>query len=180
MALEDLVSPYDIPSGSVFHFALAVPDLPAAMDLLGPALQLDWTSIWSMTREMETPEGHTSDELQAVYSRQGPPYVELVSGQAGGFFAAEDGARLHHVGYIVDDVRAEAERLQALGLTIWSLNASSAFVTNELRVGRGCSPPASGLNASSAFVTNELGVTLEVMGPGIRQTLDEWFARPSG
>ena len=155
MALEDFTSPYEIPSGSVFHFALAVPDLPAAMGLLGPALNLDWTSVWSMTREMETPAGRTSDELQAVYSRQGPPYVELLAGPAGGFFAADQGPRLHHVGYIVEDVRAEAERLQALGLTIWNLTPSSAFVTNEL------------------------GVTLEVMGPGIRGVLDEWFARPS-
>ena len=160
MALEDLTSAYDIPSGRLFHFAMAVPDLPAAMDLLGPALNLDWTSIWAMQREMDTPEGHASTAMQAVYSRQGPPYVELVTGDAGGFFAAGDGPRLHHVGYIVDDVRAEAERLQSLGMTIWSIGPGD--------------PPG------SAFVVNELGMTFEVMGPGIRDTLDEWFARPSG
>lgn len=155
MALEDLTSPYDIPSGSLFHFAMAVSDLPAAMDLLGPALNADWTSIWSMTRTMDTPEGPTSDEMQAVYTRQGPPYVELVTGTPGGFFAADDGPRLHHVGYIVDDVRAEAERLQALGMTIWDVGPGSAFVINDA------------------------GMTFEVMGPGIRATLDEWFSRPS-
>ena len=159
MQLEDLTSPYDIPSGRLFHFAMAVPDLPAAMDLLGPGLNLDWTSVWSMTREMDTPAGHTSSGMQAVYSRQGPPYVELVTGDAGGFFAASEGPRLHHVGYIVNDVRAEAERLQALGMTIWSIDPGD--------------PPG------SAFVTNDVGMTFEVMGEGIRDTLDEWFARPS-
>lgn len=159
MTFEDLTSPYDIPSGGIFHFAMAVPDLPAAMDMLGPSLNVDWTSVWSMTREMDTPEGHTSDEMQAVYTRQGPPYVELVTGTPGGFFAADDGPRLHHVGYIVEDVRAEAERLQALGMAIWSIGPGD--------------PPG------SAFVTNDVGMTFEVMGPGIRETLDNWFAEPS-
>ena len=158
MTPEDIASAYDIPTGRLFHFAMAVPDLRAAMDLLGPALNLDWTSIWPMTREMDTPEGHTSTELQAVYSRQGPPYVELVSGSPGGFFEATQGPRLHHVGYIVDDVAAEAERLQALGMTIWSIGPGD--------------PPG------SAFVMNEVGMTFEVMGQGTRDTLDEWFARP--
>ncbi len=155
MALEDIISPYDIPSERLFHFAMAVPDLPAAMELLGPALNVNWTSVWSMTREMDTPEGHTRDEMQAVYSRQGPPYVELVNGHGSGFFAADQGPRLHHVGYIVDDVRVEAERLQALGMTIWDLGPASAFVTNDV------------------------GMTFEIMGQRIRETLDEWFARPS-
>ena len=154
MTFEDIISPYDIPSGGIFHFAMAVPDLPGAMDLLGPALNVDWTSVWSMTREMDTPEGRTRDEMQAVYSRQGPPYVELVNGHGSGFFAADQGPRLHHVGYIVEDVRAEAERLQTLGMTIWDLGPNSAFVTNEV------------------------GMTFEIMGEGIRETLDEWFSRP--
>ena len=154
MTFEDIISPYDIPSGGIFHFAMAVPDLPGAMDLLGPALNVNWTSVWSMTREMDTPEGRTRDEMQAVYSRQGPPYVELVNGHGSGFFAADQGPRLHHVGYIVEDVRAEAERLQALGMTIWDLGPNSAFVTNEV------------------------GMTFEIMGEGIRETLDEWFSRP--
>ena len=156
MTFEDIISPYDIPSGGIFHFAMAVPDLPGAMDLLGPALNVDWTSVWSMTREMDTPEGRTRDEMKAVYSRQGPPFVELVNGHGSGFFAADQGPRLHHVGYIVEDVRAEAERLQALGMTIWDLGPNSAFVTNKV------------------------GMTFEIMGEGIRETLDEWFARPTG
>lgn len=156
MTFEDIISPYDIPSGGIFHFAMAVPDLPGAMDLLGPALNVDWTSVWSMTREMDTPEGRTRDEMQAVYSRQGPPFVELVNGHGSGFFAADQGPRLHHVGYIVEDVRAEADRLQTLGMTIWDLGPNSAFVTNEV------------------------GMTFEIMGEGIRETLDEWFARPAG
>ncbi|MDE2935084.1 MAG: VOC family protein [Chloroflexota bacterium] len=155
MRPDDIISAQDIPSDELFHFAMAVPDLQAAMDQLGPALNVNWTSVWSMTRKMDTPEGPTTDEMQAVYSRQGPPYVELVSGYGSGFFAADNGPRLHHVGYIVDDVRAEAERLQALGMTIWDLGPGSAFVTNEV------------------------GMTFEIMGTGIRDTLDEWFNRPA-
>ena len=155
MRADDIISAHDIPSDELFHFAMAVPDLQEAMDQLGPALNVDWTSVWSMTRKMDTPGGPTTDEMQAVYSRQGPPYVELVSGHGSGFFAADTGPRLHHVGYIVDDVRAEAERLQALGMTIWDLGPGSAFVTNEV------------------------GMTFEIMAPAIRETLDEWFNRPA-
>jgi len=156
MKLGDIISAHDIPSEELFHFAMAVPDLPQAMEILGPALNADWTSIWPMTRKMDTPEGPTVDEMQAVYSRQGPPYVELVSGHGSDFFAADQGPRLHHVGYIVDDVRAEAERLQALGMTIWDLGPSSAFVTNDV------------------------GITFEIMAQGIRDVLEEWFNRPIG
>ena len=154
MQLGDIISAHDIPSDKLFHFAMAVPDVPQAMEQLGPALHVDWTSIWPMTRKMDTPEGPTVDEMQAVYSRQGPPYIELVSGHGSGFFAADEGPRLHHVGYIVDDVRAEAERLQALGMTIWDLGPGSAFVTNDV------------------------GMTFEIMGQGIRDVLEEWFNRP--
>ncbi len=153
----DLASAYDISEGRLFHFAMAVPDLPAAMDLLGPALNLTWTSIWPMTREMDTPDGRTSTNMQAVYSRHGPPFVELVSGDADGFFAAPDGPRLHHAGYIVEDVAAEAERLQALGMTIAGIGPGD--------------PPG------SAFAVNDAGLTLEIMGAGIRSVLQDWFDR---
>ena len=154
-AVDDLIGDA-IPTGRLFHFALAVPDLPAAMALLGPALNAEWTVVRPTTIVMETPAGPTSTDIDAVYSREGPPYVELVSGEPESYFSSADGPRLHHAGYIVDDVRVEAERLEALGMTI-------------VGMGRG-DPPG------SAFVENELGLTLEVMAQGIRGTLDDWFA----
>lgn len=156
-AVDDLLSAHDIPTGRLFHFALAVPDLPGAMALLGPALNAQWTAVRPSTIVLETPEGPTSTEIAAVYSREGPPYIELVSGERDGFFSAAAGPRLHHAGYIVDDVRdGHAERLQALGMTIAGMARGD--------------PPG------SAFVENELGLTLEVMAQGIRGVLDDWFA----
>ena len=159
MRPDDLISAYDIPSARLFHFAMAVPDLRGAMGLLGPALDVRWTSVRPATIVLDTPAGRTSTKIEAVYSRQGPPYVELVRGEQGGFFSASGGARLHHAGYIVDDVRAEAERLQALGMTIAGMGPED--------------PP------HSAYVTNELGLTFEVMAQSVRDTLDGWFAIPS-
>ncbi len=159
MRPDDLISAYDIPSARLFHFAMAVPDLRGAMGLLGPALGVRWTSVRPATIVLDTAVGRTSTEIEAVYSREGPPYVELVRGEPDGFFSARSGPRIHHAGYIVDDVRAEAERLQALGMTVAGMGPGD--------------PPG------SAFVTNELGLTLEVMAQGIRDTLDGWFAIPS-
>ena len=157
MQPDEIISALDIPGGRIFHFAMAVPDIRPAMETLGPALNLEWTSVRPDTKIMNTPNGTTSDEFVAVYSLQGPPYVELVAGD--GFFAAPDGPRLHHAGYIVDDVAAEVARLESLGLKVAGIGTSN--------------PPR------SAFVETDAGITLEIMDPVARTVLDEWFNTPS-
>ena len=157
--LAGLLQPLEIPNGRLFHFALAVPDLQRAMALLGPGLNVDWTAIRPGEIVLENEAGRTSTAMQAVYSRQGPPFIELVTGPAGTFFSSVEGPRLHHAGVIVDDVRVEVERLQALGMVVAGWGAGD--------------PPG------VAYVTNELGLALEIMGPGIRETIDDWFSWPS-
>jgi catechol 2,3-dioxygenase-like lactoylglutathione lyase family enzyme len=153
--LKRLLEPMDILDGQVFHIGLAVPDLRQATDLLGAALRLDWTATKRFDVRLETPSGTTTTPLEAIYSRQGPPYFEVICAPPGSFFAADQGPRLHHAGVVVDDPRAEAERLEKLGMRI------------------------AGASERVTFVTNELGFTLELMVPDIRNTLTEWFALPA-
>ena len=151
-------APLEVPGDSIFHMALAVPDIEGAMAVFGPALHLDWTVIRNTEVVLdEGGEDVTRIPIRAVYSKNGPPYLELVSGPDGSFFGAENGPRLHHAGILVDDVAAEVTRLEALGMKAHGLMP--------------------GDRPRAAFVTSEHGLTLEVMdGVTIRQTIHNWFA----
>ncbi len=142
-----------IRDGQIFHMAMAVPDVEAAMGALGQALLLDWTDVREIDMEITTSSGTYTTPIRAVYSKQGPPYLELLSGQPGSFFSTADGPRLHHAGLIVEDWEAEVERLQSLGMTLHGTTSGSV-----------------------AFFTTEFGLNLEVMGQRIRGVLDGWLS----
>ncbi len=141
-----------IRDGQIFHMAMAVPNVEAAMGSLGQALSLDWADVREIDMQMTTASGAYTTPIRAVYSKQGPPYLELLSGQPGSFFSAADGPRLHHVGLIVEDWEAEVERLQSVGMTLHGT-----------------------LSGGVAFFTNEFGLNLEVMGQRVRGALDGWL-----
>ena len=157
--LDDIVGPWRIAGSHVFHIAMAVDDVASATATFGAALGLTWTPIKQVQLLLNTAAGTVVTPIEAVYSREGPPYFELVSGPAGSFFApAAGGPRLHHVGYFVDDVAPEVRRLEALGMTL-----------------HGIQP---GEPAGVAFLTNSLGFAIEVHPPRSRKGLLDWFAEP--
>ena len=141
-----------IRDGRIFHMAMAVPDLERAMESLGTALRLDWTEVRHVQMELVQPDGNVTTRIRAVYSKQGPPYLELVSGEPGSMFSAADGPRLHHAGMIVEDVAEETKRLQWLGMTLIAQTTSGV-----------------------AFMTNEFGLHLELLNEQVRGTLDNWL-----
>ncbi len=156
--LSGILGPWQIPTGHVFHVALAVDDVARATAEFGAALGLSWTSIRKASIILDTAAGQVTTPISAVYSREGPPYFELVSGPAGSFFEHGGGPpRLHHAGYYVDDVAAEVRRLEALGMAVHGL--------------------APGEPPGMAFLTNTLGFALEVHSPRSRQILLDWFAQ---
>lgn len=81
-----------------YHVTMIVDDVEAAMTEMTQLFGLQWA------------------RLQAgglfTYSLQGPPYLELLKRREGTIF---DTAGLHHIGLWVDDVNAEAARLEAEG-----------------------------------------------------------------
>lgn len=100
----------------VYHTGILVADLTAAMDAIGPALNLEWTDITEYPdMSVWTPAGITETTLRVAHSRQGPQHIELLQGSAGGFWdpAGREGA--HHVGIWVDDMAEEAAALQSRG-----------------------------------------------------------------
>ena len=49
--------------------------------------------------------------IKAVYSIEGPPYIELVQGGAGGPWDTGKGSRIDHIGFWSEDVLRESERM---------------------------------------------------------------------
>lgn len=151
--------PSTLPAEAIFHFAMAVPDLERAMAQGRDALGIAWTRVRDVVLPLRGPSGERSETaFQAVYSLQGPPYVELVCGPRGSLFGAPDGPRLHHAGLIVDDPGAEARRLEGLGYRI-----------------TGTAVTADGSPGSVVYVAGPFGLQLELMAPPLRGVLDDWL-----
>lgn len=103
----------------VFHWALVVADFDQAAAQLGPlpgltfaeAIESRRTYSHAASGELSTPH------LRVAYSRQGPPYLELIEiVQPGGPCSAEDAGRIHHVGAWCEDVAgADRDALPAGG-----------------------------------------------------------------
>jgi catechol 2,3-dioxygenase-like lactoylglutathione lyase family enzyme len=102
----------------ISHVGIVVPDLEAACDDLSRALGLTWAKPAEQLVVGRSATGLTRTPVLLSWSVQGPPYVELLQGPPGTPWAAAGARRLHHVGYWVDDVAAESERLDQAGLTL--------------------------------------------------------------
>jgi ketosteroid isomerase-like protein len=96
-----------------YHVGILVADIEDAVERFSTALDLSFASI-------VTTDGvrlHGADEaeykLRSTFSRQGPPYIELIEGQGEGLFSLADGERLHHIGRWVppSQIAAVKERL---------------------------------------------------------------------
>jgi hypothetical protein len=96
------------PERSFFQVGVIVADLDAAMKELGEALGLRWEE--PRTREL----GPWT--IRVVFSRQGPPFLELIEGQEGSPWDTGPGDRLDHIGYWSQDLGAEQEHLIGQGL----------------------------------------------------------------
>src|SRR5688572_243339 len=93
-----------------FHIGICVPDIDAAMDELGTALGCTWG-------ERLGPRQIGEWTLTSVFSRE-EPHLELLEGSAGSPWEAEEGSRLHHLGFWSDDPESESERLAKAGMPV--------------------------------------------------------------
>lgn len=93
-----------------FHVGMVVEDLPAAMAELTATIGVTWR------------EPHDSRYgewgIKVVYSIEGPPYIELVQGGAGGPWDTSKGSRIDHIGIWSEDVAKESERLAKASIPV--------------------------------------------------------------
>ncbi|MFI6173419.1 VOC family protein [Nocardia sp. NPDC051052] len=95
-----------------YHIGIVVADLDKAMAELGK-LGLEWHAPIRNNSDVFS-NGETKNiQPWMAYSKQGPPYLELLE-QMPGTIWAETG--LHHLGVWTDDIPEESKRLSAEGI----------------------------------------------------------------
>jgi hypothetical protein len=93
-----------------FQVGVLVEDLEAAQQELSESLGLEWS---------QTVERQNGDwTLRACFSRQGPPYLELIEGPAGSPWEAVHGSRIDHIGYWAEDLEVGKDGFNEAGLAI--------------------------------------------------------------
>lgn len=103
-------------TSDLFKVAYLVPDLDAAARDLARWLGVGFTPAVESPLELDTGGGREAVSLRYAYSTTGPLFIELLEAQAAGYYAAPEGAHLHHVGRWVDDLPAASAALEAEGL----------------------------------------------------------------
>ena len=108
-------------AGPPYHVAVVVADLDRAMGELGELLGVTWHDPFGGEGYQLLHGVQVEATSRVTYSREGPPYLELLQ-QCSGTVWAETG--LHHIGIWVDDFKAESARfaekgapLEAVGVT---------------------------------------------------------------
>jgi hypothetical protein len=110
MAVDETDAGAAAPPSSFWQIGLVVPDVRASMAELTAALGIEWREV--VTR-------HVGEwQLEVVFSKQGPPYLELIRGETGGPWDPDTHPGLDHFGYWVDDLPTERRRLEDGGFPI--------------------------------------------------------------
>jgi catechol 2,3-dioxygenase-like lactoylglutathione lyase family enzyme len=99
-----------------YHVGIVVPDLDVAMTDYENSLGITFPEPRT-TRVEQVYDGRTYDvEVRAVFSWEGPPYVELIEACDG--VLGPDLVGLHHFGYAVDDIAQQLRVFRDAGQTI--------------------------------------------------------------
>ena len=109
-------------AGPPYHVAVVVADLDRAMNELGELLGLTWHEPFGGAGYQLLHGEIVDSNVRVTYSRQGPPYLELLQ-QCPGTVWAETG--LHHIGIWVDDAHAESKRFAAAGADLEAVGVTS-------------------------------------------------------
>ena len=103
--------------GDLFEICYIVPDIEAAMDRFSRAFGYTWSPILEGVLPMRDADGDSTPPFRMAVSRE-TPQIELLETQPGTALVPPAGTGLHHVGYYVDDLAAESDRLASLGFPL--------------------------------------------------------------
>lgn len=93
-----------------YHIALVVDDLDEAMADLTRTIGLDWHEPFIGSSHLEVDGELVEAGPRLTFSRQGPPYLELLQRKPNTIWAQTG---LHHMGFWTDDVTTESARLES-------------------------------------------------------------------
>ncbi|MGI5473189.1 VOC family protein [Streptomyces sp. CA-132043] len=93
-----------------YHVCFVVPDIEQAMQDFRRSAGVEWS-------------GPVSDRMgewdyRIVFSKGGPPFIELITGPAGSPWDASQGARFDHVGFWSSNVGESSRRSEKEGMPV--------------------------------------------------------------
>jgi catechol 2,3-dioxygenase-like lactoylglutathione lyase family enzyme len=102
--------------GNIWHIGIAVPDLKKGQQELGEVFGLRWRPARVRRLTLADAAGRPCEvECHVAFSLGGPFAVEVWQAIPGTPLDLPQGGGVHHIGYWVDDLTAEAKRLDGLG-----------------------------------------------------------------
>jgi hypothetical protein len=102
--------------GAVWHVAFAVPDIKQSMNELSTAFGVEWRPVHRTEVVLEDEHGTKQDVSCTFTFSVGSPFAfEMWQAIPGTPLATPQHSILHHIGYWVDDLAAESERLASHG-----------------------------------------------------------------
>ena len=95
-----------------FHVGIRVPDIDKAMAEIGPAMGVTWASVQDRQMSVWLPdEGQVTKHVILTYSAEGPVHLELLQGEPGSIWDADDFPGAHHFGVWSDDPGGDVQRM---------------------------------------------------------------------
>ena len=100
----------------LFHTGIVVDDLDASMAAMSAFSPVRWAPPRRANTPMMSPGGHIPREVRFTYSLDGPHHIELLEQvDPTPYESLTGGRRIHHLGYLTDNLEADARRLDDLG-----------------------------------------------------------------
>lgn len=142
-----------------FHIGIIVPDLKKAIEDFSRILGITFTNPeYFHINRLEDPEPHSHDPYVA-FSREGPPYYELIEASGDGIFSAKHQGTLLYLGFWEKDMKARVKTLEEEGIEI------DAWFRNEED-----SVPFCVITSPQ----KPLGIRLEYVDQSVQPTIEHW------
>jgi catechol 2,3-dioxygenase-like lactoylglutathione lyase family enzyme len=146
--------------GVYFHVGILVGDLDAAIGKFSRVLGLTFnTPMTANFARLEDPDPRQGF-VRCTYSREGPPYIELLEANGDGLFSLSHGEGVHHLGLWEPDTDGRCAALRSLG------------VGQEARV----VSPEGGTFALFTRPEDLFGTRFELLHESSRAVTEEWIA----
>ncbi len=103
----------------ICHFGVVVPDLAEGMAEYTRVFGTTWPDPLTLERDFRLGDGTVfGASLRVVYSREGPPWVEMMQEIPGTPWTAVSPAGVHHVAVWSDDIVGDSRELVAAGAVL--------------------------------------------------------------
>ena len=144
---------------NLYHMGIVVPELTPAMSEMSEQMGLTWAPPRAFPVNIHEDGELRSYDVLATYSREGPPYFELIEAIGESVWSPAMVGGLHHIGVLAADPLAEIARLEAVGFEV-----EAQAVTPE------------GVVTGPTYLLNRYGVRVEVAAEAARDMVLGWMA----